>query len=209
MLIVDGLGVVRACSKSLAQLLSRAAEELPGRPVWALLPGWLPFYESGVYARLRLAKLHTNVWVHLFCEPLHLDGETWFALDVHAPRGAAGGEAIMVTDRRGEIRHVNPSFEALSGFSGAECAGATPAILKSGLHGPHTYRDLWDTLLGGGIYRGVLINRRKNGELYHEDKAIQPVLDARGRPVLYLSSGRELPAPARPRPARQCAAAAL
>jgi PAS domain S-box-containing protein len=126
---------------------------------------------------------------------LHLSGETLFTVDVclfSAIAQPAPAEAVMVTDRRGEIRHVNPAFTAVTGYSSADVAGLTPAFLKSGAHDPATFRKLWDTILDGRVYRGALVNRLKNGELYHEHKVIRPVLDANGRPVLFLSSGRDV-----------------
>lgn len=98
----------------------------------------------------------------------------------------------MVTDCCGEILHVNPAFEAMTGYTSAEVMGLTPAVLRSGRHDHGTYRDLWDTLLAGGVYRGLLVNRRNNGELYRENKVVRPVFDAEGGPTLFLSSGREV-----------------
>jgi len=172
-------------------------EDLAGRPVWTLLPGWSPFYEASVESRLRLTASRTSIPVRVSGQALHLLGETLFVLDVcrlSAAAQPAPAEAIMVTDRRGEILHVNPAYEAMTGYSGAELAGLTPAVLKSGAHDDHTYRELWGTILDGDTYHGVFVNRRKNGELYHEDKVIRPVPDARGRPILFLSLGCEVTA---------------
>lgn len=212
MLIVDGHGTVRAWSEWLARLLGRGVDQLAWQPVCALLPGWSPFDPTGLECGLRLAALHTSVPVRVSCEALHLPNDTFYLLDVHRlPRGAEPEpglpESIMVTDRRGEIRYVNRVFEATTGFSAAEVAGLTPAILKSGAHPRRTYRELWDTILDGRVYRGVLINRRKNGEHYHEDKIIRPVLDADGHPSLFVSSGRDVTASVhKAMPSEACAA---
>lgn len=194
MLILDGHGYVRACGESLAALLGRDGRELVAQPVWALLPGWTPFRATSADPRLRLSALHEET-VSLSCEALHLPGETWFVVDVRRSADAAEAgpaEAIMVTDRHGEIRHVNRAFEAMSGFTGAELAGLTPAVLKSGVHPPRVYRELWQTIQRGDSWRGVLVNRRKDGQAFHEVKMIRPVFDARGQLKLFASSGRDL-----------------
>ncbi len=200
MLIVDRHGAVRACGESLALLLGSPADHVARRPVWTLLPGWNPFDPIGVQPRLRLAAAHTSMPVDLSCDPLHLQDETLFILEVRPVRFGRelyAADAIMVTDHRGEILHVNAAFEAMGGFRRRELLGATPALLKSGAHDGRTYRKLWETLLDGEVYRGVLTNRRKNGELYREQKVIRPVRDAEGRPALFLASGREVGARAR------------
>lgn len=197
LLIIDERGEVRACGESLAKLLGRDSDELVGQPVWTLLPGWSPFNGTSAQAGLRLAGSHSSLPVLAHGEPLHLSGETLFTVDVFlfsAFAQAAPAEAVMVTDRRGEIRHVNPGFTALTGYSSVDVAGLTPALLKSGAHDRATYAKLWDTILDGRVYRGALMNRRKDGNLYHEDKVIRPVLDAKGRPLLFLSSGRDVTA---------------
>lgn len=197
MLVVGQHGEVRACGESLARLLGRDVDELAGRPVCALLPGWSPFDATGLECGLRLPALRTRIPVRVACEALHLPGDTLFLLDVRRLSRAAQrcpADAIMVTDHRGEILHVNPVFEAMTGFSRAELAGWTPAILKSGAHDHRAYRELWDTILDGRVYRGVLVNRRKSGELYQEEKVIRPVVDAGGRPILFLCSGRDVAA---------------
>jgi PAS domain S-box-containing protein len=200
MLIVDGYGSVRACGESLARVLGRAADELAGMPVWALLPAWNPFEAaSRMECRLRPPVLRTSLPVSVSCEALHVLNDTLFLLDVCPLPGAAPAlpaEATMVTDRSGEILHVNPTFEEMTGYVRAELAGRTPAVLNSGLHPSRAYRELWDTILDGRVYRGALVNRRKNGELYQESKVIRPVPDGDGRPVLFLCSGRELAGPA-------------
>lgn len=111
-----------------------------------------------------------------------------------ARAAALSPEAVMITDARGEILYANAACEAMSGYSAAELLGRTPAVLKSGAHDERFYRRLWQTILAGGVYRGVILNRRADGELFHEDKIIQPLLDAGGCPAHFLSSGRDVTA---------------
>ena len=53
-----------------------------------------------------------------------------------------------------------------------EAVGRTPTILKSGEQEPGVYRDLWATIRAGDVWRGRLINRRKDGRLYVEEMTI-------------------------------------
>jgi two-component system, cell cycle sensor histidine kinase and response regulator CckA len=101
-------------------------------------------------------------------------------------------DAVMVTNREGIIEYVNPAFEALTGYSHDEACGATPAILKSGEHGPEIYRELWQTILSGNVYRGILINRKKNGEKFYVEENISPLRDAEGQITHFISNSRDL-----------------
>ena len=101
-------------------------------------------------------------------------------------------EAALITDFAGVIQYVNPAFEGLTGYASAEAVGSLPSILKSGRHSRDFYRDLWCALRAGREFHGVLINRRKNGEIYHEEKTIRPLFDDDGRITHFLSCGRDV-----------------
>jgi diguanylate cyclase (GGDEF)-like protein/PAS domain S-box-containing protein len=101
-------------------------------------------------------------------------------------------DAVMITDTDGVIEYVNPAFEALTGRRRAEIVGRTPAMLKSGSHEARFYRGLWRRLLAGRTFRGVFLNRRKNGRLFYEEEVIQPVFDAAGKLRHFVCSGRDV-----------------
>src|SRR6478672_1581273 len=90
------------------------------------------------------------------------------------------GQAIVICDRAGDILYVNPAFERITGYAGAEVAGKNPRILKSGVQDPEYYRDLWRTINAGRTWQGELTNRRKDGSLYREEMTVTPVLDGEG-----------------------------
>jgi len=101
-------------------------------------------------------------------------------------------DTVIITDRFGTIEYVNPAFEALTGHSRADVCGKTPRILKSGEQGPEVYQEMWKTLLAGNVYRGILVNRKKNGELYYVEESICPVRDPQGVITHFVANGRDL-----------------
>ncbi len=101
-------------------------------------------------------------------------------------------DTVMIADRNGIIEYVNPAFETLTGYRLEEVIGKSPAILKSGEHGPEVYRELWKTILEGNVYRNILLNRKKNGELYYVEESISPIRDAQGQVTHFISNGRDL-----------------
>jgi PAS domain S-box-containing protein len=90
------------------------------------------------------------------------------------------GHSIYVTDRGGTIEYVNPTFEEISGYSRAEAVGRTPRMLQSGHHDESFYADVWDTILAGDVWEGDIVNRRKDGQLYHVHQTVAPITDEDG-----------------------------
>lgn len=96
-------------------------------------------------------------------------------------------ESIFFTDVKGHILYVNHSFEKTSGYSREELLGNTPRILKSGIHPQEFYKDMWSTLLKGGMYHSRMINRHKDGSHYEEEAHIAPVRNAVGKITHFVS----------------------
>lgn len=101
-------------------------------------------------------------------------------------------DTVMITNRSGIIEYVNPAFETLTGYTRDEACGKTPRILKSGEQDAETYQELWKAILAGNAYRGILVNRKKNGELYYVEESICPVRDTDGQITHFISNGRDL-----------------
>jgi len=115
--------------------------------------------------------------------------------DLHLQVAAltAAANAIVITDRGGLIRWVNPEFTALTGYGLADAVGRNPRdLVKSGKQDAAVYRKLWDTILAGQVWRGELVNRRKDGSLYHEQQTITPVRDAGGEITHFVAVKQDL-----------------
>lgn len=87
---------------------------------------------------------------------------------------------VLITDRSGIVEYVNPTFTLVAGFNPDEIIGRSPRLLNSGRNDPHVFQQLWETLLRGQQWRGELLNRRKNGQLYWARSTISPIRDPSG-----------------------------
>ncbi|MDF3124626.1 EAL domain-containing protein [Rheinheimera sp. 1928-s] len=87
----------------------------------------------------------------------------------------ASHDAVMITDERGIIQSVNPSFCKLTGYSAEEAIGQTPNLLSSGEHDQNFYQQMWQRLQQQGYWQGEIWNKRKNGEIYPEWLSISAV----------------------------------
>jgi len=99
----------------------------------------------------------------------------------------AAANAIVITDREGKCIWVNPAFTLVSGYSSEEIVGQKLSKLKSGVQDEAFYRNLWQTILGGNIWKGEIINKNKAGQLYYEEMTIAPVRNQRGEITHFIA----------------------
>jgi PAS domain S-box-containing protein len=100
---------------------------------------------------------------------------------------AQTADSVIVTDPQGIIQYVNPAFELTTGYSKQEVTGQTPRLLKSGLHDAEFYRQIWLRLGQGEPFKGMVINRKKNGDLYWAQQTITPMRDETGHRTHFVS----------------------
>jgi diguanylate cyclase (GGDEF)-like protein/PAS domain S-box-containing protein len=93
---------------------------------------------------------------------------------------SAAANPVFITDNSGQVVWVNAAFSERSGYSQAEAAGQTPSFLNSGSHDPSFYRGLWQTILAGQVWRGEVVEKRKDGSLYTADEIITPLKNDQG-----------------------------
>jgi len=101
-------------------------------------------------------------------------------------------DMVVITDNQGVVEYVNPAFESITGYSFEEVVGNPPNILKSGKQSDEFYSNLWRTILSGEVFRDILINRKKNGELYYEEKTITPIKNSHGEITSFVATGRDI-----------------
>jgi PAS domain S-box-containing protein len=101
-------------------------------------------------------------------------------------------ETIVITDADGIMQYVNPAFEKSTGYTREEAIGKEASIVKSGEQDESFHENMWETIRRGEVWRGRFINKRKNGELYHEEATISPVRDCAGRITNYMGVRRDI-----------------
>ncbi len=94
---------------------------------------------------------------------------------------------VLITDANGVIEYINPKFTETTGYAPQEVLGNKPSMLKSGLTPSAIYRDLWTTIRTGAEWRGELLNKKKNGELFWEDTRISSLRDEQGHITHFIS----------------------
>jgi len=94
--------------------------------------------------------------------------------------------SVVIADRDAIVQYVNPMFSKITGYSRQEAIGGNPRFLQSGDHPPSFYKELWGTVTSGGVWRGELHNKKKDGELFWESASISAVRDQDGEITHYV-----------------------
>lgn len=133
------------------------------------------------------------VWISMTIVPVHLQGEAprhlCMVKDITSRKESEkkvrtllnvveqSPVSVVITDADGNIEYVNASVTNLTGYSEQEILGQKPSLFKSGEMSGEQYKDLWNTVLSGKEWRGVLHNKKKNGELFWESALIFSLKD--------------------------------
>jgi len=101
-------------------------------------------------------------------------------------------ESIIITDQDGAIIYVNPAFSRATGYSAYEVIGRNPRILKSGKQQRNFYQKLWDTIKSGNTWRGIFVNRHKDGHIFYEESTISAVKCNAGKITHFVAVKRDI-----------------
>jgi diguanylate cyclase (GGDEF)-like protein/PAS domain S-box-containing protein len=101
-------------------------------------------------------------------------------------------DSVLICDRDGIIEYVNAAFENTTGYTREEAIGRRPNLVKSGRHRPEFYEGLWKMILAGQVFRGIFVNRRKDGAIYREEKTITPLRNAHGEITHFVSTAKDI-----------------
>lgn len=102
--------------------------------------------------------------------------------DVHLLSTAirSTANAILITNKLGNIHWTNNAFTALTGYTFDEVKDKNPRVLNSGTHPKEFFSNLWASILSGKSWRGEVINRHKQGHTMVVEQTVTPILDVKG-----------------------------
>ncbi len=101
-------------------------------------------------------------------------------------------EMIVITDPHGVMEYVNPSFESVTGYSREEVIGKRFSMLRSDQQGFGLTPNAWELAFSGEPFRGVVLNRKKDGEMLIVDKTVTPVRDVEGKITNFVACARDI-----------------
>ena len=89
-------------------------------------------------------------------------------------RAIDAASIVSVTDEKGIIKNVNNEFCRISGYTKDELIGSNHNIINSSFHDKDFFNEMWQTIKNGGIWKGIVRNKSKNGDFYWVDSTIVP-----------------------------------
>ncbi|MDP3669756.1 MAG: EAL domain-containing protein [Telluria sp.] len=138
-----------------------------------------------IWVRLALSMIHdesnepSGMLVHLSPVAEHLSDQD--KMHLHARIIEDSDQGVLITDGDERIVSINSAFTRITGYSPAESIGHTPDLLRSGVHDAEFRAKVRAAMQGQGPWRGEIIGKRKNGELFPQSVTISVVRDANGK----------------------------
>ena len=204
---LDLAGYVTAWNAGAEQLFGYTADEAVGRHVLFL---YAEDDEAGEIAELfvnpasavadvrRRKKSGDVIWVRLAIEAVR-DGtgdtsgmtirfaqatgalSAYEKNSLHARIIEDSDQGVLITDAQERIVSVNGAFTRITGYAMAEVLGRTPELLSAGVPDADLRAEVRAAMQGNGAWRGEIIGKRKNGELFPQSVTVSAVRDERGR----------------------------
>jgi PAS domain S-box-containing protein len=99
------------------------------------------------------------------------------------------GDSVVITNPSGIVEYVNPSFEALTGYTRAEIAGRLTNFLPND---DKLQAELWSAVGQGKDFSFLLTDHTTDGGLYHEQITFSPLKDNTGAITHLIATGRDV-----------------
>jgi len=204
---LDLAGYVTRWNAGAEQLFGYTAAEAVGRHVLFL---YADDDEAGHIAELfvdpedavtdvrRRKKSGDVIWVRLSMNPVRDEAGELSAMQVrfaqatgalsqlektslHARIIEDSDQGVLITDAQERIVSINGAFTRITGYAMADVLGKTPDLLSAGVSDADLRAEVRAAMQGNGAWRGEIIGKRKNGEVFPQSVTVSAVRDERGR----------------------------
>ncbi len=101
-------------------------------------------------------------------------------------------DSVISTNSKFEITWVNRSFQRLYGYSLEEVMGKSPAFLNAESDSANIQSDIYAKVKLGKVWRGEILNRKKDGTVFPCELMVFPLFDGQGNVFAYASYQRDI-----------------
>ena len=97
------------------------------------------------------------------------------------------GSLVTKSDLSGMITYINDNFTKVTGYEEKEILGRPHSIVRDKETPKSIFENLWKTIQSKKTWKGVLKNRKKNGDYYWVDIVIEPILNEQNEIIEYIA----------------------
>jgi PAS domain S-box-containing protein len=116
--------------------------------------------------------------------------EDQLQLQSNALEAAANG--IVITDNNANLIWANSAFWKLTGYSLSDYSEGKIHVFKSNQHDISYFENMWDTIKSGDLWRGEMINKKKDGSIYFEEMTITPIRNSENKIIYYVAIKQDI-----------------
>ncbi|MBW7989953.1 MAG: PAS domain S-box protein [Planctomycetes bacterium] len=100
--------------------------------------------------------------------------------------------SVITTDLNYKITWVNKAFQRLYGYAPEEVLGRSPDFPNAEANSKEIQNDIYETVSSGKVWRGEVLNRKKDGSTFPCELMIFPLLDEQGNIIAYAGHQRDI-----------------
>ena len=98
---------------------------------------------------------------------------------------------ISNSDLKGNITYVNDKFCEVAMYTREEIMGKPHNLLRGEPDGK-IFKEIWETIQSGKVWKGNLKNTKKDGSFYYINTTISPIFDENGKIFEYVAIRHEI-----------------
>ena len=99
---------------------------------------------------------------------------------------------LSMTDKEGNITYVSDAFCRFTGYTREQLIGQNHRLLKDPRTPESFYKNMWDIISSGRVYRGEIENRTRSGQMYWVDASITPIYSDDGEIETYMAIRKDI-----------------
>ncbi len=88
--------------------------------------------------------------------------------------------SVIAVNTNGKIEYINESTEKMYGYTSEELIGRDPIIIYGGSDVEEIWGRIMAAIQSQGVWRGEMLNKRKNGEIFYIQMTMYPLLAENG-----------------------------
>ncbi|MBV5278785.1 MAG: PAS domain-containing sensor histidine kinase [Campylobacteraceae bacterium] len=142
---------------------------------------------------LYLKEEEENILKHFQDELNVISNKDIFLKDTQYFDALIESSIVSQSDIQGNVTYINDNFTKVTGYTKEEIMGKNHRILKHPSNSDEIFKDMWNTIKVGKIWRERILNLNKDGSDFWADTTIIPFKDEKtGKIIQYIAIRRDI-----------------